>query len=962
MAPPPSYSAPDDPKQTQPLPDEDDLSRTILHAKQHRPTRAIIVIAAVVVLVGVGLSTLLLAYIFVNHNVHRLGGQAITTTADLQYIFTISNTLCTFISLTVPLVISLHGYGVAAEWLEASQGVGSDNRPSRLQLGQLMSILQGANILSWVRVQSHLSQLTRDSKRQTISRPPLLTRSAHTLGLLLALAYLTTALDFWFHISSDSEVLAVVLPHVPVMGDTLFGKQINWTLCASYGSNATGLDYQTPLGSICRLILADPHVWPNDLVDADFKNYFSASLAESDRTAVNTSTSNYVVFTDDQQAILVPPYIPPNVTFEADTVGLRMTCQSVTKECVDTKSTNPVPRFNCHGSPNLIIDNKLFQASPYMSGVVFGVVNETGQVSNANYPGYFPAYVMAQTNPFQLATIIGTEAYVDANQQNDTFVGDTGFYYGFDIAYSLQLCQVAVNDVTYRYGAPNGSGTSGFQTISSNPSSLLTTTLVATSVDSGQFGGLDFAFTQYGPPGSGLNITSDEYSHAYALTLGQTLLAMSATIFDESPARNLQSTRVALGSKLDLLPLALTLAAALAYCLSTIYIACNAAFKSRSIDFVKLAHAHITSPAPILRLMFDRTEPPEIWKYSDWPEVQSDRLTVGVVRTRQGHLAFGVTHGAQPTLNTRLLVSSPSGVHETLPGGEVIDDSTMEATAQKGSTSAILLFWLVSTTLMLVPVILLVVYVFSINSSTRDGSILLTTARIQYVLTISKALSTAASLAVPLVTSIYAYSAAAEWLGSSKVPDSTATPSPQQLGRLISIIQGANLTVFAQSLYHLSPFNKQRKRTRLTVPQILAHALLVLGLLLTFSNLASVFDTWLHISSSAKSVEQLYPRPFSDTTLFGKQINETQCAYYATNPAGVTDPVHPDLPQLCGLYIPGVADDVYSAPEGLRAVYNSSESNRVAFTEDRHAILVPASFPADVQYIASTVGVFSTCY
>ncbi|KAG8886932.1 hypothetical protein FRB98_000760 [Tulasnella sp. 332] len=167
--------------------------------------------------------------------------------------------------------------------------------------------------------------------------------------------------------------------------------------------------------------------------------------------------------------------------------------------------------------------------------------------------------------------------------------------------------------------------------------------------------------------------------------------------------------------------------------------------------------------------------------------------------------------------------------------------------------------------------------------------------------------------------------------------------------------------VFAESLYHLSPFAQRRKHQRIPVPPTLTHALLILGLLLTLSNLALVFDTWLHTSSSAKTVELLHPHPVSDATLFGKQINETLCAYYATNPAGATDPLHPDLPQLCGLYVPGLTDDSYSIPEGLLTLSNSSKWNRVAFTQDRHAILIPTSLPSDVQYVANTVGVFSAC-
>lgn len=120
------------------------LQQAILHAKKEGPSGAILLVSSAVVLGVVTLSILLLVYIFVINNAHRdrMAVAAITSTANLQYVITISGLLSTVVSRTVPAVVTVYAYHVAAVWLKSSQIPGSRNRPSPLQY-VLVSLCQG---------------------------------------------------------------------------------------------------------------------------------------------------------------------------------------------------------------------------------------------------------------------------------------------------------------------------------------------------------------------------------------------------------------------------------------------------------------------------------------------------------------------------------------------------------------------------------------------------------------------------------------------------------------------------------------------------------------------------------------------------------------------------------------------------------------------------------------------------
>ena len=68
--------------------------------------------------------------------------------------------------------------------------------------------------------------------------------------------------------------------------------------------------------------------------------------------------------------------------------------------------------------------------------------------------------------------------------------------------------------------------------------------------------------------------------------------------------------------------------------------------------------------------------------------------------------------------------------------------------------------------------IMVFVYLFAIHTTWIEGTILVSTARLQLVTANTQALSTCVARVIPIIVSIYAYSTATEWLTLSQLPDS----------------------------------------------------------------------------------------------------------------------------------------------------------------------------------------------
>ncbi|KAG8990418.1 hypothetical protein FRB90_001764 [Tulasnella sp. 427] len=134
-------------------------------------------------------------------NSYKRDGNIITTAADMQNLLTVSQIITAIVSKSVPIVVLVHAYQLAARWLESTERKPQD-RPTPLQYGLLITLIQGASVPSWLQVYWNLM---KPSKRtQTVTTSLILTCAATVLGFLPVLSNAVPAFDTWFHISSKS--------------------------------------------------------------------------------------------------------------------------------------------------------------------------------------------------------------------------------------------------------------------------------------------------------------------------------------------------------------------------------------------------------------------------------------------------------------------------------------------------------------------------------------------------------------------------------------------------------------------------------------------------------------------------------------------------------------------------------------------------------------------------------------
>lgn len=166
-------------------------------ARSRRPLSKILIYSAVVLLLTILPTAVLLAYIFVINTAERFG-MVVLSTANLQNVLAVTQVITTVVGKSVGIVCTVFAYYAAAQWLKSSQQPSSRDRPSPLQLGLLISVLQGANVVSWARSRWHISRLSSDSKRHTLKIPSVLSRAILVLGVLLVLSNALTACDTWW--------------------------------------------------------------------------------------------------------------------------------------------------------------------------------------------------------------------------------------------------------------------------------------------------------------------------------------------------------------------------------------------------------------------------------------------------------------------------------------------------------------------------------------------------------------------------------------------------------------------------------------------------------------------------------------------------------------------------------------------------------------------------------------------
>ncbi|KAG8948018.1 hypothetical protein FRC04_010060 [Tulasnella sp. 424] len=583
---------------------------------------SIILFSLAVFTAVVGPAVILLALIF-GFNTFERDGLAVNTSADLQNLLTLSQIVTTVVSKSVSIIVGVHAYQLAAKWLKFSDRR-SEGRPTPLQLGLLMSVLQSSSIVSWLQVRWHLLRGSKASKRQVLKPSSILTRAVTVLGLLLFLSYAVTGLDTWLHLSSKAITITRMSSY-PGSTPPLYGKQLNETQCEE---NAK----------------ADFASAPTCGMEKSADNPFGISLPEGIQTLTNTSAKNLVVMTDDgKQSILVPASIESNVAYDATTFGVGSTCMSLTAECLKPQvlggytiyGDNYFPYINCAGVyPQANIS--LAYAGTTSSTLPFGFVySNNGSFSTDAKP----TYEMVTTNPFNIAAVINSFAYV-SNAGDDTFVNNTGFFtHGRTGAWNVLYCNSTVYDVNYRY-LPASDGTSGsYQALSSSISNIQMATLVSI--------GLDIGFIQRNMPSriEGAGLRGGSYTTAFAQELSRELIGLSAALYEPVPVTAIAETSVVLGSRVQLVPLALYLAAVVIYALTALIVGIAALIEAHSVKFVKLVHLRITNSLPIVHALFGPVDSSRTWKDDGVEmfstEAEKDRLYVGPVRSQTEGDSFG---------------------------------------------------------------------------------------------------------------------------------------------------------------------------------------------------------------------------------------------------------------------------------------------------------------------------------
>ncbi|KAG9044580.1 hypothetical protein FS837_007898 [Tulasnella sp. UAMH 9824] len=839
----------------------------------------------------IGPAIILLALIFVLNTFER-NGLEVRTSADLQNLLTISQLVTTAVSKSVPIVIAIHAYQLAAQWLKSSERQ-SSGRPSPLQLGLLISVLQGANVIAWLKVRWHLLRGSKGRKRQVIEPSPILTRAVSVLGLLLIVSNAVAGLDTWLHLSSKAISITRMSPYsssnVP-----LHGKRLNETQCAE---NAR-LDPSS--ASTCGMAKS-------------IDDSFALSRPEGTQTMTNTSAKNLVVMTDDgTQSIIVPASIEADVAYEATTFGVGTTCMSLTSECLkpvvhDTfieYGNNFLPYINCSGvyppaNISLSIGTTTDNALPF--GVVFPNNGSFGHLQTTDS--------MVTTNPFSLAAVVNSFAYV-YDSGDDYFVNNTGFFrHGRTGAWNVLHCNNTMNEVKYRYiPASNGIGGS-YQTISSVVSSVRMASLVSI--------GSNMPFIKNNMPSriEGAGLRGGSYTTAFAHELSRELMSFSAALYEPIPVTAIARTSVVLGSKVQLIPLGLYLSFVVIYAFTTMTIGITALIEVHSVKFVKLVHLRITSSLPIIHALFGPVDSSRTWK-NDGVEMfstesEKDRLPEYDHHSlSDNHSASGSAKDAAPTLTSSSPSLSPS-------------EARREAENQ-GSALTIILFSFAIFTAVVVPALILLALLFAFNTFERNGLEVRTSADLQNLLTISQLVTTVVSKSVSIVIAVHAYQLAAKWLKSSD-RRSSGRPSPLQLGLLISLIQGANIIAWFKVRWHLLRGSKVGKRQVIKPSSILTQR-------------------------KAVAITRMSSYPGSTLPSYGRQLNKTQCEEYARiglsaaascgMERSVHDPFAPSLPE-------GLQTLTNTSANHL-AVFTDDGSQ---------SVIVPASTEANVAYEATTLGV-----
>ncbi|PPQ66040.1 hypothetical protein CVT26_010796 [Gymnopilus dilepis] len=598
------------PPSTSPTPPtQPNFYSTELMAAQDRASRRRIVgvtclLSTLIIVALIALDAVFLSYICVMHQC-KMVRLSLVSTAPLGHVLGISQVTSHVAPISVPIVMGLFSYLLAAKWLSSSQTEGQ-NRPSPMQLGLLLTLCSGANfsaLFSSIKYVFGIGQPSGNGKAPR--HPPILHQSILFLGSLLTVTYIAAGADAWLHNTSKSISIVSISSYSSV-ATANFGREINSTLCdpSQYVNGSVGQ-------LTCGLISGG-------------SGGSGRTLAEGVRVVSNSSSLHKVVYADDQTAIIIPNTLPDNITYTAQTIGVKSQCRSITRQCVYGIQEGQLVDYGPDAAANINCTR---------SGIAFNSTAAERSLCALDSQGncIFGYDVTSNTGE-----IIVSNAYLDAAEDTWWFV------HGNNGAWNVVYCNVTTLQVNYTYAS------SRFRLRSSTPTSVFAAQRI---MGGGLRSSSGDTVISDAVDGAGLQ-TNTTYEQAYALELSRQMLARGAYIYQPANVELIANEKVVNGSNLQVIPLVLFNAALLVFACQIIYISVRIILAARGIQYVRLAALYLSNPLATVQTLYGHPDPLNSWETDSTkrsgPETEADRLRIGPVplsTNGQPGSAFAVTKG-----------------------------------------------------------------------------------------------------------------------------------------------------------------------------------------------------------------------------------------------------------------------------------------------------------------------------
>ncbi|KAH7928827.1 hypothetical protein BV22DRAFT_1126191 [Leucogyrophana mollusca] len=555
------------------------------------------------------------------------------------------------ISLTVPPLMGLLAYRVAADWLDETNPTRMKSTVARavtpLQYGILLKIYGSSNIFS-------LIQSGRYLFRQRKSKAPRsrVVTSFAALGVVLLFTHAIGFVDLWLHTVSGTLIYQSVSPinNLPSLN---YGTAINTTTCPYPGYMETHrlMSDRTALpGENCAAYDNDNMQWYQygpgwgSLDD-------NSILAESVAASNNASTSHSTILIESHNmAVFVPASVDQSslYNFSASTFGASISCGL--PNCSNLLPTDG----GVDGGPFACTDFvPPYNASLYNStSFIYDPTNLSQQPAWSNGTGNNPFGFFLQMTYDGLNTALET-----SGTNASSITGTPGWYFGpaqSSVSY-LTACTVSIYNVEL----------SNYN----NTYSITNATLADFNTTSAMTSGfIDYMSFTYLIPQLQNALQSFVQSTDFASELQTQLmlrsLALSAGIVESIPALNAFSATQTVASRYPIAPLATFLVLLFLYSLVALGIVFWTCFSaSDSVKFylpdgtmssrslLEMAQARLTDPLAVVADRFERGDRrgengnSEEDQEGDWRTLQTDSLDMFGPEDADESLSFSL----QPT-------------------------------------------------------------------------------------------------------------------------------------------------------------------------------------------------------------------------------------------------------------------------------------------------------------------------